>query len=116
MTEFTIKDKILGRPRQATYISHLSKSNMSRDKSRSDVLQDMRIQSSIAQGGWVNVLWVWVEGHDLPPDRIKNQLIEKGVIGSDKSLDVLFGNDETHLQVLAHLSDYLTGRRAVYQC
>lgn len=77
---------------------------------RADVLQDTRIQSSIAQRGWVNVLWVWVEGHDLPPDGIKNQLIEKGVIGSDKSLDVLLGNDETHLQVLAHLSDYLTGR------
>lgn len=57
------------------------------------MIQNKRIQSSIAEGGWVNVLWVWVEGYNLPPDRIKDQLVEEGVIGSDESLDVLFGDD-----------------------
>lgn len=63
---------------------------MSKDNSILDVLQHLRIQSSITQGGLVDVLWVWVEGYNLPPNRIKNQLVEEGVIGSDKSLNVLF--------------------------
>ncbi len=77
----------------------------------SGVLQDGRIQSSVAKGGGVDVFWVRVERDNLPPDRIKHQLVEEGVVGSDESLDVLVWNDYIHLQVLAHLSDYLTGQQ-----
>lgn len=54
------------------------------------VIQDKRIQPSVREGSWVDVLWVWVEGYNFPSDRIKDQLVQEGVIGSDKSLDVLF--------------------------
>lgn len=52
--------------------------------------QDKRIQASVGESSWIDVLWVWVEGYNFPPDRIKDQLVQEGVIGSDKSLDVLF--------------------------
>lgn len=74
-------------------------------------VQDRRIQSSVAEGGRVDVLRVRVERYNLPPDGVKHQLVEEGVIGSDESLDVLFRDDEIHLQVLAHLSDHLTGQQ-----
>lgn len=57
------------------------------------MIQDRRIQSSVAEGSGVDVLWVWVEGYNLPPDRVEHQLVEEGVIGSDESLDVLFRDD-----------------------
>lgn len=75
------------------------------------VIQNRRIQPSVAEGVHIDVLWVWVEGYNLSPDRIKYQLVEEGVIGSGESLDVLFRDNEIHLQVLAHLSDHLTGQQ-----
>lgn len=57
------------------------------------------------------MLWVRVEGYNFPPDRIKHQLVEEGVIGSGEPLDVLFRDNEIHLQILAHLSDHLTGNQ-----
>lgn len=57
------------------------------------MIQDRRIQSSVAEGSRVDVLWVWVEGYNLPPDRVEHQLVEEGVIGSDESLNVLFRDD-----------------------
>lgn len=73
--------------------------------------QYMRIQSSVAEGSWVNVLWVRVEGYNLPLDRIKHQLVEECIIGSDKSLNVLVRYKQIHLKVLTHLSDHLAGSR-----
>ena len=61
------------------------------------VIVDRRIQSSVAEGGQIHVLWVRVEGYDFPPDRIKHQLVEEGVIGSGEALDVLFRDDDVHL-------------------
>lgn len=54
------------------------------------MIKNRRIQPSIAEGVHTDVLWVWVEGYNLPPDRIKYQLVEEGVIGSGETLDVLF--------------------------
>lgn len=58
------------------------------------------------------MLWVRVEGNHLPLDRIKHQLVEEGVVGSDESLNVFFWDDDVHLQVLTQLPDHLKGTRA----
>lgn len=56
-------------------------------------IEGRRIQSSVAEGGRVDVLWVLVERYHLPPDRIKHQLVEEGVVGFDKPLNVLLRDD-----------------------
>lgn len=66
-----------------------------------------RIQSSIREYVDVQGVWVWIERHHLPHDWIKHQLVQEGVVGPDESLHVFFRDCETHLEVVAHLSDYL---------
>lgn len=75
------------------------------------VMRTRRIQASIAEGGWIHVLWVRVQWNHFPPDRIEHQLVQEGVVGSDKPLDVLFRDGQVCFQVLTHLSDHLRTRR-----
>lgn len=66
-----------------------------------------RIQSSVRECAEVQVVWVWVEWHRLPPDWVKHQLVQEGVVGPGESLHVFCGDRETHLEVVAHLPDHL---------
>lgn len=68
-----------------------------------------RIQSSVRQCADVQVLWVWTEWHHLPPDWVKDQLVQEGVVGPGESLHVFCRDRETHLEVVAHLPDDLAG-------
>ncbi|PWA21058.1 hypothetical protein CCH79_00018819, partial [Gambusia affinis] len=57
-----------------------------------------KVHSSVVEGGWVDVLRVRIKRHHVPHGRIKHQLVEKGVIGSDESFNVVLRNHHVHFQ------------------